>query len=67
MTEQKSTAFLDGRIFTHRVNYRQPTEYGIAGLKYEGPPKSGVPRPHDYEDKTPLGFTWTVALLKIKA
>ena len=34
-TEQESTAFLDNGMFTHRVDGRQPIEYGIEGHKYE--------------------------------
>ena len=34
-TEQESTAFLENRMFTHRVDSQQPIEYGIEGLKYK--------------------------------
>ena len=33
--EQASTALLDNRTFTHRVDIQQPIEYSIEGLKYE--------------------------------
>ena len=48
-------------MFTHRVIDRQPIEYRIEGLKYEGACKSGVPRPHKDEDKIPLSFAGTIA------
>ena len=35
MMEQESTALLDNRTFTRRVDGRQPIEYSIEGLKYK--------------------------------
>ena len=61
MAEQKRTSLLDSGTFTHRVTSQQPIEYDIEGLKYEGPHKSGVLRPHYKEDEIPLSFTRTIA------
>ena len=60
MAEHKSTALSDSGMFTHRETDQQPIEYGIEGLKYEGPRKSGVPRPHEDEHEILLSFAGTV-------